>query len=68
MNDTKLKLTDRDLEILRLLGQGCTSAEIAVRLSLSSETIKWYRKRLLTKLDADNTAEMMRIVSEKNLI
>ena len=68
MNDTKLKLTDRDLEILRLLGQGCTSAEIAGRLSLSPETIKWYRKRLLTKLDADNTAEMMRIVSENNLI
>lgn len=68
MNDTKLKLTDRDLEILRLLGQGCTSAQIAEMLSLSSETIKWYRKRLLTKLDADNTAEMMRIVSEYNLI
>ena len=68
MNDTKLKLTDRDLEILRLLGQGCTSAQIAEMLSLSPETIKWYRKRLLTKLDADNTAEMMRIVSEKNLI
>ena len=79
MNDTKLKLTDRDLEILRLLGQGCTSAQIAEKLSLSPETIKWYRKRLpetikwyrkrlLTKLDADNTAEMMRIVSENNLI
>ena len=49
MNDTKLKLTDRDLEILRLLGQGCTSAQIAEMLSLSPETIKWYRKRLLTK-------------------
>ncbi len=68
MNDTKLKLTDRDLEILRLLGQGCTSSQIAEMLSLSPETIKWYRKRLLTKLDADNTAEMMRIVSENNLI
>ncbi|MBR4595831.1 MAG: helix-turn-helix transcriptional regulator, partial [Bacteroidales bacterium] len=50
MNDTKLKLTDRDLEILRLLGQGCTSSQIAEMLSLSPETIKWYRKRLLTKL------------------
>ena len=68
MNDTKLKLTDRDLEILRLLGQGCTSSQIAEMLSLSPETIKWYRKRLLTKLDADNTAEMMIIVSENNLI
>ncbi len=68
MNDTKRTLTDRDLEILRLIAQGCTSPQIAEKLSLSPETIKWYRKRLLSKLEAENTAEMIRIVSEKNLI
>ena len=68
MNGTKRTLTDRDLEILRLVAQGHTSPEIAEMLSLSAETIKWYRKRLLYKFGADNTAEMIKITIENKLI
>lgn len=37
-------LNDRELEILRLIGDGRTSAQIAADLSLSAETIKWYAR------------------------
>lgn len=68
MNNTKRTLTERELEILRLVAQGYTSPQIADELSLSAETIKWYRKRLLSKFEADNTAEMIKIAIENKLI
>ena len=38
-------LNDREIAILRLLAEGYTSARIAAELSLSTETIRWYRKK-----------------------
>ena len=52
-------LTDRETEILPLIAQGLTSQQIADKLYLSLPTIKWYRRRLLMKFDAKNTAEML---------
>lgn len=68
MNNTKLTITDREKDILRLIAKGLTSPQIAEMLSLSTETIKWYRKRLLSKLDAENTAAMIKTVIENKLI
>ena len=68
MNNNKLTITDREKDILRLIAKGLTSPQIAEMLSLSTETIKWYRKRLLSKLDAENTAAMIKTVIENNLI
>ena len=56
-NDTDL--TDREREILPLLAEGLTSTQIAEKLYLSQPTIKWYRRRLLDRFDAKNTAEMV---------
>lgn len=63
-----LKLTARETEILKLVAEGHTSPEIAQIVSLSHETIKWYRKRLLQKTGASNTAEMIRKASEAGLL
>lgn len=60
MNDTRRTLTDRELDILNLVAGGKTSAQIADILSLSEETIRWYRKRLLVKFEAKNTAGLVR--------
>ena len=68
MNNAKQTITDREKDILRLIAKGLTSPQIAEMLSLSTETIKWYRKRLLSKLDAENTAAMIKTVIENNLI
>lgn len=52
-------LTDRELEIFRMIGQGTTNAEIAARLTLSPKTIDTYRDRLKKKLGLKTGAELM---------
>ncbi|HSK38627.1 MAG TPA: LuxR C-terminal-related transcriptional regulator [Arenibaculum sp.] len=44
-------LHHRELQILRLVSQGLRNRQIAQSLFVSEETIKWYLKRLFTKLD-----------------
>ena len=63
-----VKLNDRELEILRLMAQGKTSAQIADEICLSSETVKWYRKKLFAKFDVSNAAELIRRVTEEGIV
>ncbi|WP_214402547.1 response regulator [Pseudonocardia lacus] len=44
-------LTPRELEVLRLIADGLSNAEIAATLQLSPETVKTFVSRILTKLD-----------------
>ncbi|MGZ6691622.1 MAG: PAS domain S-box protein [Solirubrobacteraceae bacterium] len=50
-------LTSRQLEILRLVAKGLTSAQIAERLFLTEATVKWHVKQILTKTASSNRAE-----------
>ena len=50
-------LTLREREILGLLADGLTNREIADRLYLSHETIKWYNKQLYGKLGVSNRTQ-----------
>jgi PAS domain S-box-containing protein len=50
-------LTARQLEILRLIAQGQTSAAIAQRLFVTEGTIKWHVKQILAKTNSANRAE-----------
>lgn len=68
MNNTKRTLSEREQEILRLVAQGFTSPQIAEELSLSAETIKWYRKRMLSKFEAETSAEMIKIAIDYKMI
>lgn len=54
------QLTDRELEIFRLIGQGLTSSAIARRLHLSSHTIDTHRENIKRKLGAQDAAELNR--------
>lgn len=51
-------LSDRELQVLRLLGAGIGTAEIATRLSLSVKTVGTYRERLKAKLDAGSALQL----------
>lgn len=61
-------LTKKERELLELICEGCTSYEIAERMFLSVETVNSYRKNLLFKLNAKNTAAMVRMAIEEKLI
>ena len=61
-------LNDREQNILRLIASGCTNPQIAEEIFLSPETIKWYRKKLLIKFDAANSAELISKAKEAGLI
>jgi LuxR family maltose regulon positive regulatory protein len=47
----------REAEILRLLAAGHSNPEIAARLSLSVDTVRWYIKQLYRKLDVHNRTQ-----------
>ena len=53
-------LTDRELEVFELIGQGLGSSEIAQRLHLGIKTIETYRQRIKGKLDLKNSLELVR--------
>ena len=58
----------RELEILQLLGQGLTNSQIASRLHLSPETVRWYNKQIFEKLGAGNRTQAVQRAAEQNLI
>ena len=59
------KLTDRERDILALVAKGLTNKEIASKLYLTEQTIKWYRMRMTVKFEAKNASEL--IVKAKEL-
>jgi len=61
-------LTPRETDLLRLIVDGYTNLEIAEKLFLGVETINSYRKNLLFKLNARNTAVLVKIALEQKLI
>jgi len=58
-------LTDRERQVLRLAGDGVTSAEIADQLSLSEGTVRNYLSEDISKLGAGNRIEAARIARTK---
>ena len=62
------RLSDRELQVLRLLGQGKSVSVIAEELCLSVKTISTYRARILEKLSCESTGELIRYAVEARLI
>ncbi len=54
------RLTDRELEVFRLLGRGLSTNEIARKLNLSVKTIGTYRERIKDKLNLRHASELIR--------
>lgn len=61
------KLSDREYQIMCMIGEGRNTNEIADQLSLSPKTVATYRSRILTKMDLATNAELIRYVVEHNL-
>jgi two-component system response regulator DesR len=61
-------LTERERQVLRLAGEGVSSAEIAKRLSLSQGTVRNYLSEAIGKLGAANRIEAYRTARAKGLL
>ena len=47
-------LSNREMEVLRLLGRGLTSKQMATMLSISSRTVDSHRQKIMQKLEISN--------------
>ncbi|MDT0545886.1 MULTISPECIES: response regulator transcription factor [Streptomyces] len=61
-------ITDREREVLTLVGSGLSNAEIADRLCISVATAKTYLTRLLAKLDARDRVQLVILAYEAGLV
>jgi two-component system, NarL family, invasion response regulator UvrY len=60
-------LSNREMEVLRLLGKGKSVSMIAAEIALSVKTVSTYRARLLEKLHLMSTADLIRYAIEHRL-
>ncbi|MBC7848091.1 MAG: response regulator transcription factor [Chitinophagaceae bacterium] len=61
-------LTRREKEVLGLIAEGMTNNEIATKLFISQTTVDTHRKNLLAKFDSKNTASLVRIATQLQII
>lgn len=62
------KLTTREHEVLQLVGQGHTNNDIAKMMYISVKTVERHRANLMSKLQARNLVELIRIAIKHELI
>jgi DNA-binding NarL/FixJ family response regulator len=54
-------LTERDREVLQLVGEGSNTKQIARVLHISSKTVEAHRRKIMDELDAHSVADLVRI-------
>lgn len=58
-------LTDREIDIIKLLKEGCTTEEIAEKLFLSPRTVDTHRAKILKKLQLKNSLSLIKLINER---
>ena len=58
----------REIEILGLISDGLSNREIAQKLYLSDNTIKWYNKQIFTKLGVHSRTQAISLASQTSLL
>ena len=69
MVDTPLeRLSPREREVLHLVVSGQTSKQIAAQLGITPASVDSYRSRIMTKLQVDNVAGLVRVAIRHGLV
>lgn len=68
MDNILHSLSSREIEILQLVAEGKSSAEIARILFLSQKTVETYRSRLMQKLNLNNIPELVKLAIKHGLV
>jgi DNA-binding NarL/FixJ family response regulator len=66
--DNQLKLSRREKEILKCIAMELTAQEIGDKLFISQNTVNTHRKNLLSKLNAKNTAGLVKYAMQNGLL
>lgn len=64
----KLILSEREKEVLKLISVGFITKEIADKLNICSSTVISHRKNLMEKLEAKNTAHLVKQAADRFLL
>jgi DNA-binding CsgD family transcriptional regulator len=65
---TKPKLTEREIEVLRLHAQGLTIGQIADKIFVAPDTVKYYRRRIFENLGVRNIVEALSYAVNSKII
>lgn len=65
---TEPRLTDRERQVLQLIVEGKSNKEIALALSISPKTVSVHRTNIMSKLDVQNTVELVRVATSHPLV
>lgn len=63
-----IDISDRELEVLTLVCDGLTNDQIAEKIYISPDTVKWHRNNLLSKTGCNNTAALVMYAIKNKLI
>jgi len=63
-----IEFSDREVEILKCVCDGLTNEQIADKINLSYDTIRWHRSNLLSKAGCTNTASLVMFAIKNKII
>jgi DNA-binding NarL/FixJ family response regulator len=63
-----VQLSSREIEVLKMIAEGCTTREIGGRLSLSTKTIESHRRNIMTKLRMKSIAQLTKYAIRRGLV
>lgn len=66
--DALAALTNRELEVLKLLAEGMTNLEIAEKLHLSNKTVSGHKINILSKLGVTSVVDLVHIARQNELV
>lgn len=66
--EDELYLTERENQVLSLIVDGKSNKEIALQLGISPKTVSVHRTNIMTKLNVQNTVDLIRFVTKHHLI
>ena len=62
------RLSEREVQVLKLISDGLRNKEIAVQLKISTKSVETYRARLMSKLGCASTAELVRYALREGIV
>ncbi|WP_286778798.1 MULTISPECIES: response regulator transcription factor [Sphingobacterium] len=65
---TDFDISDRELEVLKLIAEGYTNIEIADKIFLSKRTVEGHRQNLIDKAGVKNTAHLVKFAFERGIL